>query len=76
MRHEAATRSAVKIKEQPNDFLRQVHVCRRVNVRCSAAAVSGTEDGKRSRAAGEADTVAHILINSDVETIEERIIAI
>lgn len=46
------------------------------NVRNSAAAVSATEDGNRSRGAGEADAVVRKLINSHVETIEARIIAI
>ena len=47
-----------------------------INVRNSTAAVSGTEDGKRSRGAGEADTVVRRLINSDVETTEARIMSI
>ena len=48
----------------------------RINVRISAAAVSGTEDGKRSGAAGKADTTVRILIRSAVKTTEARIIAI
>ena len=47
----------------------------RVNVRKFAGAVLDTEDLKRSRTAGEAETIVRIQINSDIETIEARIIA-
>lgn len=47
-----------------------------INLRSPAVAVSGTEDGKRSRAAGEADTVVRTSIKSHAETVEARIIAI
>ena len=47
-----------------------------IYVRISTAAVSVAEDGKRSRTAGEADTMARTLIKVDVETIDARIIAI
>ncbi len=48
----------------------------RLNLRSWAAAVSGTDDRKRSRAAGEAATVVRTVINSDVKTIEARIVAV